>query len=379
MVELDPAGVPGSDRHRDEFAAAIASIKDVLHDQHALSAADEIVGPDDSGRFPDARVEPVPVVVVDANVLRNDVAYACRREDARTTLVNAANAGFLRLFCAAHVVGEVAEHLEEWSAQAGIDPVQFEMVWVTQYVPLIRLVATVPDGLLSRDERNRVAELIGTDPDDVPSVVLSLLVEGFYLSEDGAATRAVYGERRDKAELAQWRQALAAGGEAGAIRVMLEGGVVFARLVNLGLTEFFSAVKGLPTWLQGMIAGAAAIGGAYAMRHLDAGRLQELRGPALRLLSLLVAVGETQQDAATRFRRVQAPAPTVQALLEGGDASRVLERAVLRELARSRRSDLSAAEIARLLRSLPVSHGEARVREVLRSQPTAREVSRGRW
>ena len=115
------------------------------------------------------------------------------------------------------------------------------------------------------------------------------------------------------------------------------------------------------------------------MRHLDAGRLQELRGPALRLLSLLVAVGETQQDAATRFRRVQAPAPTVQALLEGGDASRVLERAVLRELARSRRSDLSAAEIARLLRSLPVSHGEARVREVLRSQPTAREVSRGRW
>ena len=34
----------------------------------------------------------------------------------------------------------------------------------------------------------------GQDPDDVPSAVLALLLEAFFLSEDGRPLRAVYGD-----------------------------------------------------------------------------------------------------------------------------------------------------------------------------------------
>ena len=66
--------------------------------------------PDDHGAFPIAEWPMlgylVPPIVVDANVLRNDILYSCRN-DRRTSLVTATNAGFLRMFCAEHVIEEV--------------------------------------------------------------------------------------------------------------------------------------------------------------------------------------------------------------------------------------------------------------------------------
>lgn len=362
-----------------ELRAAVVSVRDALRHLHTLRAADKITGADERGRFPDAALEQVPTVVVDANVLRNDIAYSCKHEGARTVLVNAANAGFIRLLCASHVIGDVDDHFQEWSKQAGVESLQFEAIWVAQYVPLLRMVAAVPGGLLSSGENERLDKFAEIDRDDIPSVTLSVLIEGFYLSQDGPATTAVYGEPRDQDELKRWRSALAAGGDAGVLQLMLDASVMAARLAQLGVGGMVSIVRGLPVWLQVAITGAATMGGVYAATRIDVDRSQGLREAAARLLRLLAAVSEVRQDAMVRFAHVRAPAPTMGALAEQLDASEILTRAVLRHLSRSRRSNLSAAEIARALPSLPVAQSERRVREALRSQEAAKQVTPGRW
>jgi predicted nucleic acid-binding protein len=318
-------------------------------------------------------------VIVDANVLRNDIIYACEHDGVRTILVSAANAGFLRLFCASHVVAEVADHFAEWSEQEGVDARQFEAVWVMQYLPLLRMIAVMPEGLLSCDEERRVHRLTKEDPEDVPSVTLSLLLGGFYLSEDGAATTAVYGEARDQVELKRWREALAAGGNAGVLTTMLEASVLTARLARLGMVGLTTAVGKLPTWLQVLVAGVGTVGGIYLATNVDAERRQGTRDAAAKLLVLLAAVSEVHLNALAQFDHVRAPTATAQVLAKDRDASAVLTRAVLRQLSLSRHAHLSASEISQVLPRLPVSRGEAHVRAVLRSQTTATQVARGRW
>lgn len=346
---------------------------------HVQRTDDEINGPDEHGCFPDAALDSALPVVVDANVLRNDVLYACKREGVRTILVNGANAGLIRLFCASHVVGEVAEHYEDWSCQANVDPLQFEAVWAKCYIPLLRLVATVPTNLLSVAELDRIRVLVQIDPDDVPSVALALLLEGFYLSQDGPATTAVYGGQRDRDELARWRLALAAGGDAGMLRSMLDASVAAARLAHLGIGGTVSSVRRLPPWFQGALAIGVAGGGVYAATQLDAEPRQRLQGVATEMFRQLAAAAVVHHDAIGQMGRVRAPAPSIQVLKEELDASAFLTRAVLRQLSLSRRSHLSAEEIARVLPNLPVAHSEGCVRAALRSQTTAWQVERGRW
>ena len=88
---------------------------------HKDSAVAPIRFPGPEGAFPaDILLRPPPVVV-DANVLRNDIRRACRTGQ-RTVLVTAANAGFIRLFCAEHVYDEVIEHSGDWTADRAGHP-----------------------------------------------------------------------------------------------------------------------------------------------------------------------------------------------------------------------------------------------------------------
>ncbi|MBT8162722.1 hypothetical protein KKI43_20025 [Arthrobacter sp. GN70] len=311
--------------------------------------------------------------------MRNDVLYACKLEGEYTTLVNAANAGFLRLFCTTHVIEEVAEHREEWCRQKGIDAAQFEALWVEQYLPLLRLVSEVSGDLLSDDERHRIGRLREVDPDDVPSATLALVIGAFYLSQDRPATTAVYGEARGLKELEQWRSALAAGGNAGAIYWTLDAGIMTARLIRMGLSGLFSTVRALPSWAQAVVAGATAASAIYAWKRVDAERTQRLRDAMERIFRLVAAVGGVHQDAAARLESVSAPMPTMRILAEDRSPSEVLTRSVLYQLARSSKGVQSAAELARALPTLPVAQGEGKAREVLRSQAYARQVFRGRW
>jgi hypothetical protein len=118
----------------------VDSLTASLRDIHAGRVSAPINLPTATGAFPSSYlVDPRPVVP-DANILRNDLLYACRRRR-RTTLVNGANSGFLRLFCAQHVVAEVWEHSLEWSERGQVAPAAFESSWQSEYLPLIRVVS----------------------------------------------------------------------------------------------------------------------------------------------------------------------------------------------------------------------------------------------
>lgn len=67
-------------------------------------------------------------------MLRNDIRRACRT-DRRTVLVSAANAGFVRLFCAEHVYREVIEHSGDWNASGPVTHDAFVRRWLLEYLP----------------------------------------------------------------------------------------------------------------------------------------------------------------------------------------------------------------------------------------------------
>jgi len=106
-VELEP------------IAVAPSRVAPLLGSLRASGVHSDIGGPDESGTFPWSWFPPAGVVVVDANALRSDVLYGCRK-GRRTTLVTAANEGLLRLYAAAHVVEEVAEHYVRWAADGPV-------------------------------------------------------------------------------------------------------------------------------------------------------------------------------------------------------------------------------------------------------------------
>jgi len=108
----------------------IARLRKMVKDLHLENAGATIRLPDAAGVFPSAALSKFPVLVVDTNILRNDVIYFCRNSGKVTTLVNGANSGLLRLFCARHVVSEVKEHYREWCEVAGIAPEEFERRWI---------------------------------------------------------------------------------------------------------------------------------------------------------------------------------------------------------------------------------------------------------
>src|SRR6266508_2172828 len=101
-------------------------VAEFLDHTHRMNRTNLVEGPDRAGAFPSVWLplpSGVPSVVPDANVLRNDILRACRT--GRTVLVNAANAGALRLFCAQHVLDEIVEHSYEWAIEAAVPHATF--------------------------------------------------------------------------------------------------------------------------------------------------------------------------------------------------------------------------------------------------------------
>jgi hypothetical protein len=96
--------------------SADVALRVVVRNAHRENAALPVAVPDENGLFAPALRPEVFPVVVDANALRDDLLRVAAGRP-RTLMLNGANSGVLRLFCAAHAVEEVDEHLEEWSAQ----------------------------------------------------------------------------------------------------------------------------------------------------------------------------------------------------------------------------------------------------------------------
>jgi hypothetical protein len=247
------------------------ALREAVDEAHRKNASMPIEGPDESGAFPGANGQAfgligagVPRLVADANELRGDVIHTCR--SGRGVLVTAVNARGIRLYLAAHVVGEVAEHGERWARESGVSPTHFMECWKRDYLPLARVVDDEDLGVegLSPAELRRVERLGEIDPDDVPSVVLALQVGGFFLSHDRAALEAVYGEGVDLEAHRDWLEVLRSGGEAGELgKLVLLSALTPTAL--LGAT--FEGCRWISRQISPWFLAALVLGGAWFARE----------------------------------------------------------------------------------------------------------------
>lgn len=333
--------------------------------------------PSAEGAFPVDYLFRPPPVVPDANRLRNDILYACRH-NRRTVLVNAANGGLMRLFCAQHVVDEVAEHSAEWTAGSPVTRKEFLARWLTEYLPLIRVVH--PDEgqltMLSPGELGRIQRLRAVDPDDVPSATIALLLGAFFLSDDGPALRAVYGGEADLAGHAEWVNILKAGGDAGELGKMF---TFLAKLADLAGTGIAGAVRRVVAGIGPWIPLVAALWGVWKIATSSDRTRQRIKSAAQTALTSIGSAFIAYEEVHDRFERAAPKVPSWRSLAESNPPGAVLARACLHTLARSPASDRSAQELARDLPYIYVPQGEAKVRETLRAMDCFTEVGRGRW
>lgn len=348
----------------------------VLTDSHVARSKAPLRVPLANGAFPSDLLANVQPVVPDANVLRNDVIYACR-SGTRTVLVNIANAGLLRLFCARHVLDEVSEHAAEWAEGAKIPVEQFLTQWEREYLPFVRVLdASIPSEWLSPDESRRMAALAEIDPDDVPSASLALALGGFYLSQDKTALRAVYGDGIDPERHAAWVDLLKAGGDAGQLA---ELGQVATGLVS-------AAVSGMAGGAARLLESAGPVGAVclgmlsvLLLANVPPKVRQRVWSGARVTLGSFAHLLAVYEEAHRRFATVTPGTPKWAELALTNEPTAVLARACLHVVSRSGIGDRSAAEITATLPPLGIAQGEAKVREVLRSHGCFTEPWRGRW
>lgn len=361
-------------------------VQEMLLAGHHRNAAEPIRVPDEHGAFPSAWQlgaglvgGGAPPVVIDANVLRNEIRRACRAEQ-RTVLVTATNMGAIRLYAASHVVGELDEHGERWAGESkGVSNAAFQARWEAEYRPLVREVRDedLSPELLDPAEQERLARLAAVDPDDAPSVILSLALGAFFLSEDGRAVRAVYGQGVDLEAHREWLEVLRAGGDAGELgrSISVAVGAPVAGVAGLFSLGRWLAQRFSP-WLP--VSLGVTLAGLLRSRVSSEG-WQNLRGGLSGAAEAFAQMYWRHQDAFERFRRAAPPAPTWKKLAETNDGKVVLARACLHALARSPSSPMSASELAGVLPDLGVGRGEALVREGLRSNGCFAEPYAGRW
>lgn len=353
-------------------------VRGVVADMHRYSAVAPIRLPGPQGAFPrDILLRPPPVVL-DANVLRNDIRRACRKGQ-RTVLVSAANAGFIRLFCAEHVYREVIEHSGDWTAAGPVTRDAFLRRWLLEYLPLIRIVPIGEDqlGWLGQAELERIRHLArpDQDPDDVPSAALSLLLGAFFLSEDGKPLRAVYGDA-DLAGHREWVDILKAGGDAGQLGKTI---ALAANLTALAGHALASGARRIAAVTSPWVLVAAGLGGAWWYLNRPASTRQQVTSAAQAILTGVLGVALAYQEVQDRFTSAAPSTPSWASLAAELPPAAVLRRACLHTLARSPGCDRSAAELTRELPPLGLAQGEAKVRQLLRDAGPFTEVWRGRW
>jgi predicted nucleic acid-binding protein len=354
-------------------------VRGMVAGTHKDSAVAPIRFPAPQGAFPGDILLCPPPVVVDANVLRNDILRACRTGQ-RTVLVTAANAGLLRLFCARHVYDEVIEHSGDWTAGGPVSRDAFLRRWLLEYLPLIRVVPVGEGQLawLSPAELARIRHLArpDQDPDDVPSAVLALLLEAFFLSEDAKPLRAVYGDAYRAGQHREWVSILKAGGDAGQL------GKVFSFAVNLTALTGHGVASGarrIATATSPLLIVAAGLGAAWWYFKRPASTRQQVASTVKTVLTCVLGAAIAYQEVRDEFISAAPKTPDWAALAAGLPPAAVLGRACLHTLARSLGCNRSAAELAADLPSLGVAQGEAKVRQVLRDAGPFTEAWRGRW
>jgi len=351
-----------------------------LHLQHsyAQNAEAAIRRPDGCGAFPSASLHSILggeslLVVPDTNVLLRDIAYSCLK--GRTVLITAANSGAVRLFCAEHVIVEVLEHSKEWAFSEGIPHETYVSRWNQEYLPLMRTIPAhgISNEILSPAELSRVNALGASK--DIPSVVLSLALGAFYLTEDRGAWRAVYGANANHRERFRWLDTLKAGGKADELGELFLGSLVLPAVTVQAVAALCGDVIKAAPWILAPIAGLL---GWLAFRT-SRETYGSIGSGLLQALTLVADVYKPYHEALDQFRRMAPSIPTWNELAQTNGRRSVLARAVMYELARSSNSDMSATELARELPDLHVGQRAHLVRDTFRASACFSQPYLGRW
>ena len=333
-------------------------LREVVTEAHRRNASLPIAGPDESGAFPASEggvfgivISELARVVADANELRGEVIRTCR--SGRTILLTAANTGALRLYLASHVVDEVSEHGARWALEAGVDPVDFMDCWRHEYLPLARVVSDhdLSIDLLGETERARVEKLISADSDDVPSAILALCLEAFFLSHDRAALEAVYGAGVVLEAHRSWLEVLRSPGEAAELgKVVWLSAITPGALISLAVESGRWIAEKVPP----RVLVALALGGAWLIHGRASARnwrrLRDGVGTGLLAISdLYIGCVQAQRT----FAQASAPRPDWSGLAECLPTEALIIRACMTALAADpsgRRSGprLAGGELARL-------------------------------
>jgi hypothetical protein len=246
-------------------------------------------------------------------------------------------------------------------------------------LPLIRVVP-IGEGHLSwldPAELARIRHLAepAQDPDDVPSAALALLLEAFFLSEDGNPLRAVYGGVVPPRHR-EWVSILKAGGDAGELGKDLTLAVNLTALAGLGLAGGARRVAAATSpWLLV----AAGLGVAWWCLKRPASTRQRAASAAKSAMNFALGAAISYEESRVQFTSAAPETPGWTSLVAALPPAAVLGRACLHTLARSPGCDRSAAELAEELPYLGVAQGEAKVRQILRDVGPFTEVWRGRW
>lgn len=296
-------------------------------------------------RGPRSSSSSVTPVVVDANVLHGQLRRLVRNPGP-TVLVSDAHSGYIRLFCARHVLDEADKYVESWALEAELDPLVARARWSEDIVPVLRIV-DVPADLLTEAETERLLALC-TDPDDRPTATLAILLGAPLLSRDKRPLRAVYGEQVDHLahEQAFW-PVLREVGDLGLLEELMRAAVTGVNLAGVGVAGGMSALRrGVPWQVLAGIAGAAIV--AIGTRPRD--RRQRVLQSVGRIGGALADGVSAASEVKKHAREALAPlvpqdgAPyQVQGQL---DADRLLARAVLFALAWAPASQLTVAELS---------------------------------
>lgn len=373
-----PFTLPSTPPHETAPPSTIGiGIRYMLSQAHSQSSVEPVRYPDPAGAFSSDLLMVVPPVVPDACTLRDDLLYSAGR-DTRTVLVNAANGGLFRLFCAEHVINEVFKHSGDWTEGKQVSQEAFLRRWLTDYLPVIRVLPddAIPDELLTPDERSRLAELSAQGSKDIPSVKLAMVLGAYYHTVDRPALRAAYGAGVDVAAHDEWRDILRAGGDAGQLSEMAQ--TVFRLSSGLAVAGFQGARSLLRfTGPLGVLPVALAL---YLGYKSITPQVKERIGSGLTAaLNGLVECYALYCTVRQRFAEASVSVLSWDELSAVLTPEAVLTRACLHTLARAGMSNCSARQLRSLLPVLPVPSGEAKVRLVLRSFPCFSEVYAGYW
>jgi predicted nucleic acid-binding protein len=351
-----------------------------LKDMHAANAARPIRYPLESGAFPvegyGALLHGDSLVVVpDTNILLQDLAKSCR-DQRRLTLVNAANAGALRLFCAEHVIDEMYDHVERDASRLGVSYGDLLARWEDEYRPLLRVVPddTVAETMLTSAERWRVHHLLASK--DVPSVKLALALGAFYLTKDRAARWAVYDERATAEELMNLLPPLQDGGSA---EVLGNAAFLVILLPTMTAWRFLELSKMLAADVPWLFWPVLAAGIGFALSKTTADGMRRTMSGIGTAFEVFAECMRPYYAMLERFRAVAPTTPSWAQLASEIGPRDVLRRATLWKLARYPAGDASARELSERLPELGVGRGPNLVRSVLRENACFHQTSRGRW